>query len=151
MLRECKGKVAVITGAGGGIGRALAEKAVDEGMKVVLSDIEASALHNTENLLRSRGGDVLVVVTDVSRPEQVERLAGETMEKYGTVDLLCNNAGVAAGGMVREHTLADWQWILGVNLWGVIHGIHYFLPVMLKNPGHDITPHFPYQTKTKAY
>jgi NAD(P)-dependent dehydrogenase (short-subunit alcohol dehydrogenase family) len=132
MLKEFKGKVAVITGAAGGIGRGLAEKAVNQGMKVVLADVEQGALRKTEEYLRSKGGDVLAVIADVSKPEQVEQLVARTVGKYGTVDLLCNNAGVAAGGQIREMTLKDWQWVLGVNLWGVIYGVHFFLPVMLK-------------------
>ncbi|MDP2920276.1 MAG: SDR family NAD(P)-dependent oxidoreductase [Dehalococcoidia bacterium] len=132
MLREFEGKVAVITGAAGGIGRGLAEKSVTEGMKVVLADVEEAALRKTEAELRARGGDVIAVLTDVSRPEQVQHLAEQTLKTFGAVHLLCNNAGVGAGGLVREHTLADWQWVLGVNLFGVIYGVHTFLPVMLK-------------------
>lgn len=131
-MKEFKGKVAVITGAAGGIGRGLAEKSVAEGMKVVLADIEEAALRMTEADLRARGGEVIAEVTDVSKPEQIQRLADRTVETYGAVHLLCNNAGVGSGGLIREHTLADWQWVLGVNLWGVIYGIHTFLPIMLK-------------------
>ena len=132
MLKELRGRVAVITGAAGGIGRGLAERAVTEGMKVVLADIEEAALKKTEADLKARGGDVLAVLTDVSKVEDVQRLADLTLETYGGVHLLCNNAGVGAGGLVREHTLADWEWVLGVNLWGVIYGVHFFLPVMLE-------------------
>jgi len=132
VLKEFKGKVAVITGAAAGIGRGLAEKSVNLGMKVVLSDVEAEALKQTEAYLRGKGGDVFSVVVDVSKAEQVQTLAEKANAKYGTVDLLCNNAGVSGGGLIKEHTLADWKWVLGVNLWGVIHGIHYFLPHMMK-------------------
>ncbi len=130
MLKDFKDKVAVITGAADGIGRGLAEKAVNEGMKVVLADIEIEALRNTEKYLQNKGGEVYSVVTDVSKVEQVQNLAEKTMQKFGTVDLLVNNAGVSDGGQIKEHTLADWQWVIGVNLWGVIHGIHCFLPHM---------------------
>ena len=132
MLREFKGKVAVITGSAGGIGRGLAERCVAEGMKVVLADVEEALLRKTESDLRSKGGDVTTLIIDVSRPEEVQRLADHTLERFGAVHLLCNNAGVGAGGLVREHTLKDWQWVLGVNLMGVIYGVHTFLPIMLK-------------------
>lgn len=131
-MKDFRGKVAVVTGSAGGIGRGLAERCVMEGMKVVLADIEEGALQDTEAYLKKKGGDALAVVTDASRPEQVQRLADLTFETYGGVHLLFNNAGVAAGGLVREHTLADWEWVIGVNLWGVIYGIHMFLPIMLK-------------------
>lgn len=131
-MKDFKGKVAVITGAAGGIGRGLAERSVSEGMKVVLADVEEAALRKTEADLKARGGDVLAVLTDVSRIEQIQRLADLTIETYGGVHLLCNNAGVAAGRLIREHTLADWEWVIGVNLWGVIYGINVFLPIMLR-------------------
>jgi NAD(P)-dependent dehydrogenase (short-subunit alcohol dehydrogenase family) len=131
-VKHFRDKVAVITGSAGGIGRGLAERCVTEGMKVVLADIEEDALKNTEAYLKKKGGEVITVVTDVSRLEQVQRLADLTIESYGVVHLLCNNAGVGAGGLIREHTLADWEWVIGVNLWGVIYGIHVFLPIMLK-------------------
>ncbi len=131
-MKHFRDKVAVITGSAGGIGRGLAERCVMEGMQVVLADIEEEALRDTETYLKEKGGDVIAAVTDVSRPEQMQRLADLTVETYGGVHLLCNNAGVAAGGLVREHTLADWEWVIGVNLWGVIYGVHVFLPIMLK-------------------
>jgi len=131
-MKGFKGNVAVITGAASGIGRGLADRSVTEGMKVVLADVREDALREVGSELKERGGDVLVVPTDVSKAEDVQRLADLTLRAYGGVHLLCNNAGVAAGGLTREHTLADWQWIIGVNLWGVIHGVHIFLPIMLK-------------------
>jgi NAD(P)-dependent dehydrogenase (short-subunit alcohol dehydrogenase family) len=131
-VKYFRGKVAVITGSAGGIGRGLAERCVTEGMKVVLADIEEDALKDTEVYLKRKGGDVIAVVTDVSRPEQMQRLADLTIESYGGVHLLCNNAGVGAGRLIREHTLMDWEWVIGVNLWGVIYGVHMFLPIMLK-------------------
>ena len=131
-MKDFRDKVAVVTGSAGGIGRGLAERCVTEGMKVVLADIEEDALKDTEAYLKKRGGDVIAAVTDVSRPEQMQRLADLTIETYGGVHLLCNNAGVGAGGLIREHALADWEWVIGVNLWGVIYGVHMFLPIMLK-------------------
>jgi NAD(P)-dependent dehydrogenase (short-subunit alcohol dehydrogenase family) len=131
-VKELAGKVAVITGAASGIGRALAERAAREGMKVVLADIEEDALRQAAEELTATGADVLAVRTDVSRAEDVEALAQRTLEAYGAVHLLCNNAGVSAVPTpVWENTLNDWAWTLGVNLWGVIHGVHTFLPIML--------------------
>lgn len=131
-MKEFKDKVAVITGAAGGIGRGLAERCMREGMKVVLADIEAPALEQTEKDLKAGDGRVLAVRTDVSREEDVERLAGKTEEKFGAVHLLFNNAGVEVRGAVWQQTVSDWRWIMNVNLWGVIHGIRAFVPRMLK-------------------
>ncbi len=130
-MKDFQGKVAVITGAASGIGRALAEKCLGEGMKVVLADVEEQALHQTAKELRSLGGEVWPVQTDVSKAEDVEALAQNAYTTYGAVHLLFNNAGVGAGTTVWESSLADWQWVLGVNLWGVIHGVHFFVPRML--------------------
>jgi NAD(P)-dependent dehydrogenase (short-subunit alcohol dehydrogenase family) len=130
-MKDFHGKVAVVTGAASGIGRALAEKSVQEGMKVVLADYEEDALKRTEEELKADGADVLAVRTDVSQAGDVEALAQQAFATYGAVHLLFNNAGVGAGSTVWESSLADWQWVLGVNLWGVIHGIHFFVPRML--------------------
>ncbi|MHB8575800.1 MAG: SDR family NAD(P)-dependent oxidoreductase [Dehalococcoidia bacterium] len=132
-MRDFAGKVAVVTGAASGIGLGLAERFAQEGMKVVLADVEVDALDVAVKALRQHEHDVLGVVTDVSRADAVEALAAKTLEQYGAVHILCNNAGVAAGGgAVWEHTLNDWQWVLGVNLMGVIHGLRSFVPIMLK-------------------
>ncbi len=130
-MREFSGKVAVVTGAASGIGLAIATRAAREGMRVVLADIEADALERTAAALRAAGADILAVPTDVASAESVAALAEQTIAAYGAVHLLFNNAGVAAGGLLWERTLADWQWVLGVNLWGVIHGIRSFVPLML--------------------
>ena len=130
-MKDFQDKVAVVTGAASGIGRALAEKSAQEGMKVVLADVEESALKQAEEELQASGAQVLAVRTDVSKADEVEALAKVTYETYGAVHLLFNNAGVGAGTTVWESSLADWQWVLGVNLWGVIHGIHFFVPRML--------------------
>lgn len=133
MMKEFKDRVAVVTGAASGIGYGLAERFAAEGMKVVLSDVEEDALQRAEAELRERGADVIAVRTDVSDAADVERLAQETLNAYGAVHIVCNNAGVAgAWGPVWENTLEDWQWIVGVNLWGVIHGVRTFVPIMLK-------------------
>lgn len=131
-MKDFKDKVAVITGAAGGIGRGLAERCIREGMRVVLADIEMPALEQVERELRTEDGHVLAVRTDVSREEDIEELAGKTVEKFGAVHLLFNNAGVEVRGTVWDQTPADWQWIMNVNLWGVIHGIRAFVPRMLK-------------------
>lgn len=124
-------KVAVITGAANGIGRGLAERFAAEGMDIVLADIEAAPLAALESDLKTKGANVLAVETDVSDAESVEHLAIRTVETFGGVHILCNNAGVVCSRPVWEHTLADWEWVLGVNLWGVIHGIRSFVPRML--------------------
>ena len=130
-MKEFQDKVAVVTGAASGIGRALAGKCAALGMKVVLADVEESALWQAEYELQVSGAQVLAVRTDVSQADEVEALAKITFETYGAVHLLFNNAGVGAGTTVWESSLADWQWVLGVNLWGVIHGVHFFVPRML--------------------
>jgi NAD(P)-dependent dehydrogenase (short-subunit alcohol dehydrogenase family) len=130
-MRRFRDRVAVVTGAASGIGLALAERFAAEGMKVVMADIEAPALASAAEGLRRTGASVLPTQVDVSRPEDVERLARETYEAFGAAHVLCNNAGVAVLGAVHEHTLADWQWVINVNLWGVIHGVRVFLPRML--------------------
>src|SRR5215831_13355553 len=130
-MKEFKGKVAVVTGAASGIGRALAEGCVREGMKVVLADVEVESLTKTEASMKAAGATVLAVRTDVSQARDIEALAQKTLDAFGAVHLLCNNAGVWTGASIWESTIADWEWVLGVNLWGVIHGVRFFVPVML--------------------
>ncbi|GHO99399.1 short-chain dehydrogenase [Reticulibacter mediterranei] len=132
-MKTFQGKVAVITGAASGIGRALAERCAQEGMKVVLADIEEQALLQASQDLAAQGAQTLAIPTDVSQAEEVETLARKAFETYAGVHLLFNNAGVGAGQTAWESTLADWQWVLGVNLWGVIHGIRSFVPRMLES------------------
>jgi NAD(P)-dependent dehydrogenase (short-subunit alcohol dehydrogenase family) len=130
-MTEFNDKVAVITGAASGIGRALAERCVHEGMKAVLADVELEPLTTTEAGLKAAGATVLAVRADVSQARDVEALAQKTLEAFGAVHLLCNNAGVATSASLWEGTLADWEWVMGVNLWGVIHGLRVFVPIML--------------------
>src|SRR6516165_1615379 len=131
-MKDFHSRVAVITGAASGIGRALAQRCVREGMKVVLADVEPEALAEVEANLKARGATVLAVRTDVSQAKDVEALAQKTLAAFGAVHLLCNNAGVATSGtLVWESSLTDWEWVLGVNLWGVIHGVRTFVPIML--------------------
>jgi len=130
-MKDFKDKVAVITGAASGIGRALADRCVQEGMKAVLADVEAEPLATAEASLKAFGATVLAVQTDVSQVRDVEALAQKTMEAFGAVHVLCNNAGVGTEAAVWESTLAEWEWIVGVNLWGVVHGVRVFVPLML--------------------
>ena len=130
-MKDFKDKVAVITGAASGIGRALADRCVQEGMKAVLADVEAEPLATAEASLKASGATVLAVQTDVSQVRDVEALAQKTMEAFGAVHVLCNNAGVGTEAAVWESTLAEWEWVVGVNLWGVVHGVRVFVPLML--------------------
>ena len=130
-MKDFQGKVAVITGAASGIGRAIAERCVRAGVKVVLADIEEDPLGLTGEELKGVGGTVLCVRTDVSKRADVESLAARAYDAFGQVHLLFNNAGVAAGGAPWEATWNDWEWVMEVNLWGVIHGVKVFTPLML--------------------
>jgi NAD(P)-dependent dehydrogenase (short-subunit alcohol dehydrogenase family) len=137
---ELKGRVAVITGAASGFGREFARTAVSRGMKVVLADIDTVGLEAVVAELRARGAAVLGVPTDVAHADAVQALADATMKEFGSVHLLFNNAGVAVGGFTWEATHADWQWVMGVNLWSVIHGVRIFTPLMLAHgePAHIV-------------
>lgn len=130
-MREFRKKVAVITGAASGIGRAIAERCVGFGMKVVLADVHEADLAKTATDLKATGGTVLAVRTDVSKRGDVELLARRTIDTFGQVHLLFNNAGVTADGAPWEASWNDWEWAIGVNLWSVIHGIKVFTPLML--------------------
>jgi NAD(P)-dependent dehydrogenase (short-subunit alcohol dehydrogenase family) len=132
-MKIFKNRVAVVTGAASGIGRGMAEIFIEAGMKVVLADVDEVKLQNTFKTFEDSGAEVLCVHTDVSKPDQVEKLANETMDAFGAVHVLCNNAGVGYGGQHSwEIPFECWSWVLGVNLMGVIYGIHYFMPIMLK-------------------
>jgi NAD(P)-dependent dehydrogenase (short-subunit alcohol dehydrogenase family) len=130
-MRQLKDRVAVVTGAASGIGLALAERFAAESMKVVMADIEAAALARAAGGVQRSAAAILTSEVDVSRPDHMERLARETYDAFGAAHVLCNNAGVAVIGAVHEHSLADWQWVINVNLWGVIHGVRAFVPRML--------------------
>ncbi|ADL50229.1 SDR family NAD(P)-dependent oxidoreductase [Clostridium cellulovorans] len=131
-MKVFKDKVAIITGAASGIGSAIAERCAYEGMKVVLADIDEGALRNTEKVIKSIGVETLSVRCDVSKENDIRVLAEKTLEAFGEVCLLFNNAGVATGTLLWENTTADWQWVLGVNLWGLINSTKTFVPIMLK-------------------
>jgi NAD(P)-dependent dehydrogenase (short-subunit alcohol dehydrogenase family) len=130
-MRDLRGKVAVITGAASGIGLAVARQLAAEGMKLALADVDEPALDQAARQLGEGGAAVRAVPTDVSRESDVAALAEQTLAAFGRVHLVFNNAGVLSLKASWEYTVADWQWLLGVNLWGVIHGIRTFVPVML--------------------
>ncbi|HEV3425115.1 MAG TPA: SDR family oxidoreductase [Paraburkholderia sp.] len=134
------GKVAVITGAASGFGRAFAQKGAALGMKLVLADVDATALAQTVEALRTGGADAIGVPTDVSDANQVEALALAALDAFGKVHLLFNNAGVGAGGFLWESTVNDWAWVFGVNVMGVAHGVRVFTPIMLRQdePAHIV-------------
>lgn len=140
--QSLKGRVAVVTGAASGIGAAMAERFAQEEMRVVLADVEQPALADATARLAADGHDVIGVETDVSSYPSVEELADRAIAAYGAVHVLCNNAGVGSGakGQMWEHELNDWRWAMGVNVWGVIHGLNAFLPGMLAHgePGHVV-------------
>jgi NAD(P)-dependent dehydrogenase (short-subunit alcohol dehydrogenase family) len=131
-MNTFKNKVAVITGAANGIGRGIARRCVEEGMKVVLADIHEPSLAEVEEDLKSAGGTVLALNTDVAKIEDMRALARTALDTYGSVHLLCNNAGLTTYKRTWHMSIADWEWVIGVNLWGVIHGLNVFLPIMLK-------------------
>jgi NAD(P)-dependent dehydrogenase (short-subunit alcohol dehydrogenase family) len=140
MMQDLRGKVAVVTGGASGIGRAMAERFAAEGMSLVLADVEEAALDLAAKELGDGGAQALAVPTDVSQPAQVEALAAAARQRFGTVHVVCNNAGVGGHGYPTDETpLVEWEWVLGVNLWGVIHGVKTFLPILLEqNEGHVV-------------
>lgn len=127
-----RGRVAVITGAGSGFGREFARLAAREGMRLALADIERAALDVLRAELEDAGADVIAATVDVAQSSQVGEFAERVYQHYGAVNLLINNAGVAGGGLLWESSEQDWRWVLGVNLMGVVHGIHHFVPRMLQ-------------------
>lgn len=133
-MKDLKGRVAVVTGGASGIGRGMAEAFLERGMKLVLADIESKALQTTASELRERGGEVVGVECDVSSAASVERLRDEALSHFGAVHVLCNNAGVTGtgGGATWEAPQADWDWVLGVNLMGVLYGVRHFIPAMIE-------------------
>ena len=136
-MKDLTDRVAVVTGAASGIGRAMVDSFLDAGMNVVLADIDEKKLKSTLGTLEKYDANVLGVATDVSQAEQIEALAQKTLEKFGAVHVLCNNAGIGYGARNSWETpLEGWEWIIGVNLMGVVHGIHTFMPLMLEQDTH---------------
>ena len=133
------GRVAVVTGAASGIGLAMANAFAAAGCSVVLADVQADALEAAATEVAAQGVDTLAVVTDVSKADQVEALAAATMERFGAVHVVCNNAGVGGAGDPWIGPIETWEWVIGVNLWGVVHGIRAFLPhIVLSGGGHIV-------------
>ncbi len=139
-MREFQGRTAVVTGAASGIGLALAERFAAEGMRVALADVEEQPLARAAGHLKAQGAEVLAVPTDVSSASDVAALAQKTLDAFGAVHIVCNNAGVFTGGLSWEGSIADYNWVLGVNTWGVIHGIRSFVPILLEqdSEGHIV-------------
>ena len=132
-------KTAVVTGAGSGLGREFALLGAKLGMRLVLADVQQDALKQTEASAIALGADVLTQVCDVRHGDEVESLAQAALSRFGAIHLVFNNAGVGAGGLIWESTQHDWEWVLGVNLWGVIHGVRVFTPIMLASEKSDPT------------
>jgi len=132
MIQDFKGKTAVLTGAGSGFGLECARIGARLGMNLVLVDVQQDALDRAAAEMTAAGAQVLARQVDVSKGEQIEALSRETQQRFGAPHFIFNNAGVGAGGLVWENTVADWEWLLGVNLWGVIHGVRCFTPMMLE-------------------
>jgi len=131
-METLEGRTAVVTGAASGIGRALAERCAAAGMQVALADVEGDALHEAARAVQAQGGRAIAVVTDVTQPDALRALADRTLDEFGGVHLLCNNAGVfAAGGPVWETPIADFEWQLAVNVMGIVHGLRTFVPIFL--------------------
>lgn len=139
-MERFEGKVAVITGAASGFGRAFAQKGAQLGMKLVLADIDGDALSDVVESLAGGGADVIGLPTDVSNGADVEALAHRALEAFGKVHVLFNNAGVGASGFIWEMSANDWSWVLGVNVMGVAHGVRVFTPIMLdqNEPAHIV-------------
>ncbi len=138
-MESLRGKVAVITGGASGIGRAVAERAAAEGMKIVLGDIEEGPLEVAEHHVCAQGAEALGVATDVADVVSVRALRDRALDRFGAVHVVHNNAGVGLGGPIWEVTEEDWRWILGVNLWGVIHGVATFVPLFIaQGEGHVV-------------
>jgi len=139
-MKTFRDRIAVITGAASGLGRALADRFAREGVKLVLADIDERALATATAELKAQGVPVIGHRTDVSKGDEVERLATAALAAFGAVHIVCNNAGVAPLGAVWENAEADWRWALGVNLWGVIHGVRVFTPILLRqrDAGHIV-------------
>ena len=140
-MKHFKGRTAVITGAGSGFGLETARLAAREGMNVVMADVQADALERAAAEVAALGAQVLPFRLDVSKAAEVEALGAATLARFGVPHLVFNNAGVGSGGLIWEHSVADWEWVLGVNVMGVAHGVRVFTPRMLEaaraDPGYE--------------
>jgi NAD(P)-dependent dehydrogenase (short-subunit alcohol dehydrogenase family) len=131
-VQDLHGKVAVVTGGASGIGYALARRFAAEGARVVIGDVEVAALDRAVSELRDAGAEVEGIVTDVTDPAQMDALAAAAVDRFSGVHVFCNNAGVGGGGLSWEVPLSTWEWVIGVNLWGVIHGVRAFVPLLMQ-------------------
>ena len=136
-MQDLKGRTAVITGAGSGFGLELARIAAREGMNLVLADVQQDALDRAAAELQAQGAPVLAFRLDVSRAAEVEALGAAVLQRFGAPHLVFNNAGVGGGGLIWEHSVRDWEWVLGVNVMGVAHGVRVFTPMMLEAAARD--------------
>ena len=138
-MRELRGKIAAVTGAASGLGRSMALAFASEGMDLALADVDEVNLSSVQDEVMAKGVRAITLKVDVSNAQQLEVFRDQTLTRLGGVHVVCNNAGVSPLGAVWENTPADWQWILGVNLWGVIHGVRAFTPHLLKqDEGHIV-------------
>ncbi|HEV3007889.1 MAG TPA: SDR family NAD(P)-dependent oxidoreductase [Burkholderiales bacterium] len=138
-MKDLKGKVAAVTGAASGLGRSMALAFAAEGMDVALADVDQTNLSSVEDEVQAKGVRAITLKVDVSQAEQVEAFRDHALARLGAIHVVCNNAGVSPLGAAWENTAADWQWILGVNLWGVIHGVRAFTPYLIAhNEGHIV-------------
>jgi NAD(P)-dependent dehydrogenase (short-subunit alcohol dehydrogenase family) len=137
VISNFKGKVAVLTGAGSGFGLECAKIGAQLGMKLVLVDVQKDALDAAQAQMQALGAEVMARLVDVSNEGQMQALANDVQQTFGAPNFVFNNAGVGAGGLVWENTVADWEWLLGVNLWGVVHGVRLFTPMMLEAASKD--------------
>ncbi len=139
-MKELRDRVAIVTGAASGIGLALSRRFAAEGMRVVLADVEGDALEAARNELVDGGAEAIAVRTDVSQADDVSALAQATLDTFGKAHVLCNNAGVFAAGASWQVPMSDYEWVFGVNVYGVLHGIRSFVPIMLEQnePAHIV-------------
>jgi NAD(P)-dependent dehydrogenase (short-subunit alcohol dehydrogenase family) len=138
-MKALRGKVAAVTGAASGLGRSMALAFAAEGMDVAQADVDEMNLSSVEKEVQDLGARAVTFKVDVSQGEQVEAFRDQTLARLGAIHVVCNNAGVSPLGAVWENTPADWQWILGVNLWGAIHGVRVFTPHLIaQNEGHIV-------------
>ncbi len=138
-MQELRGRTAVVTGAASGLGRAMALALAREGMHIALADVDETSLTHAADEVRAHGVRALALRVDVSKPAELDALAKRTVAELGGVHVVCNNAGVSPLGAVWENTVADWRWTLGVNLWGVIHGVRAFAPHLIaQDEGHIV-------------
>lgn len=137
MISDFKGKTAVLTGAGSGFGLECARIGARLGMNLVLADVQADALARAEAEMKAVGAPVLAMRVDVAKAAEMEAFAQAAFQRFGAPHFVFNNAGVGCGGLVWENSVADWEWVLGVNLWGVVHGVRLFTPLMLEAAKQD--------------